>query len=128
MKETIKRWEEGNLVFHTFIGFDDDPDLSYLEQDYSKDKSISKREAKKYAEQDRKRLEAYNRGDWHMCYVGCEVFAKTKTNWAQPPMVARAYLHGIESDSEPSYFEQVAAELKHEALADLKSLKESICS
>lgn len=99
MRTTIKKWNEGNLQFHVFHEPDDCPDLSYLEQDYSTDKSISKKEAAKYRKQDQERLEAYHRGEWYMTCVGCEISIATAMNWAVPTVIDRAYLGGVESDN-----------------------------
>ena len=122
---TIKEWTKGKLHYRTFYGQDEYPDISYLEQDYSTDKSITKKEAAKYRAQDQKRLDAYNRGDWYMGFVGCEISATTPTNWACPPLVGRAYLHGIESDS-GEYINQVAEELVLEAEQDARNLQQTL--
>ena len=122
---TIKEWTKGKLHYRTFYGQDEYPDVSYLEQDYSTDKSITKKEAAKYRAQDQKRLDAYNRGDWYMGFVGCEIRAATPTNWACPPLVGRAYLHGIESDS-GEYINQVAEELVTEAEQDMRNLQHTL--
>lgn len=124
--ETIKEWREGKLLYRTFVGYDDSPDLSWLEWDYSTDSTLTAEEARTYAAQDKERLEAYYRDEWHMVFVGCEIFAETRTHWSQPALVGRAYLHGIASDS-GEYINQVAKELVEEAKADMKTLQEVLC-
>lgn len=127
MRTTIKKWNEGNLQFHVFHEPDDCPDLSYLEQDYSTDKSISKKEAAKYRKQDQERLEAYHRGEWYMTCVGCEISIATAMNWAVPTVIGRAYLGGVESDS-GEYFNQLVTELADEARHDMETLKQALCT
>ena len=79
-----------------------------------------------YEAQDAERLAAFTRGDWYYMYVGVELFIPTKQNWAALTRVGRAYLHGIESDSEESYFNEVAKELADEAYDDARCTFEAL--
>ena len=126
-RTVIKQWMEGDLQFTTFTEPDYDADLSYLEQDYSSDTSITAEEAAEYRRQDQERLDAYHRDEWYMLMVGCEIQAKTATNWAIPLMVGRAYLHSIESDS-GSYIDEVANDMVEEARHDMAALKSVLCA
>ena len=44
---------------------DNNPDLSYLQQDY-KDENVTNEENEKYQKQDKQRLDDYYKGNWHM--------------------------------------------------------------
>lgn len=55
--------QEPSVKFVCEIMPDESPDLSFLEQDYNEELP---RDRAKYLEQDRLRIAAYNRGDWHM--------------------------------------------------------------
>lgn len=81
--------------------YDQDRDLSYLEYGDTE-----------YAEQDRERLESYG-VTWHM--IGIQVKAKFVVplqdgNFQVNHTLTSAGLWGIESDSDSSYFEEVAQE------------------
>jgi hypothetical protein len=115
--------EQGQFVIEVRHVVDDMPDLSYLDGDYS---DCTRKERIKYQERDKERLEAYNRGDWHMMGVTVDVRIKTPANWAKPHMVGHAALWGIESDSDAAYIEEVERDLIEEALQDAKLTYESL--
>ena len=118
---------------------DNDPDLSYLGE-YSNDEcatSIDRQERgdmgrheyryftpamtgdetgnPESPEQDYQRMESYNRGGW--CCKGVRAVAEVIVN-GTIQHIQSGGLWGIESDSERSYFEEVAAEQLAE-LADI---------
>lgn len=91
---------------------DYDADLSYLEQDYN---DVPADEAAKYREQDRERLEAYQRGEW-WC-VGIDACAVVVVNHVRQTITSGG-LWGIESDSGEDYLREVAEE-ELSSLADI---------
>ena len=73
----------------------------------------------RYIIEDYERMEAYARGDWHMVGVRAEAHVLAGPKGAQTRQVLRsAGLWGIESDSEKSYFQEVAEE-QYAELADI---------
>lgn len=63
-----------------------------------------RQELRKYARLDRLRLRAYQRGDWHCLGLAAKARLRSPagTTWNDS-----SGLWGIESDSEPTYFDQV---------------------
>src|SRR3954471_13138019 len=61
-------------------------------------------ERAKYEAQDEARYNAWVADEWFYVGVCVDVRIKTATNWAVLPLVGRASVWGIESDSEPAYF------------------------
>lgn len=99
--------------------YDDDPDLSYLEQDYN-DPSIPPEEAAKYQQQDAERLETYG-ALWYMTgiYAQASIIRIYPTGGHQYVADARSGgLWGVESDSDPEYFQSIA----QEQLAELRDI------
>jgi hypothetical protein len=82
---------------------DPDPDLSWLEQD-----CFNEPTADEPAGWGLRRIDAYNRGDWHMLGVRAVLVLKGGTEIASPG------LWSIESDSEPAYLVDVGREELHE--------------
>lgn len=126
MRYTILKRTEGIYTFHVYCRPDDDPDLSWL-TDISRYEGCTPEEIADDTKQDKDRLEDYDRGDWYMVGVCCDVSVKTKTNWAVDPVVARSSVWGVESDSDQSYFLELAEEQIHEAKADLANLRRALC-
>jgi hypothetical protein len=97
------------------VTYDTDPDLSYLEQFDVNDPDA---ELRRCARLDRLRLRAYQRGDWHC--IGLAARARLSSP-AGATWIDTGGLWGIESDSDPAYFEQVwddeLAELREMLLA-----------
>lgn len=87
---------------------DDSPDLSYLEQ-Y---KDSTDEEEVKYAKRDAERLKAYYDGDWHMlgCYAVATVSYPAGQGSRRIERFQSGGLWGIESDSDQSYLDSVAAD------------------
>lgn len=85
---------------------DECPDLSWLanEDNYQ---GLDPESIATYMQQDRERLDAYERGDWHM--VG--VIATLTIDGSE---LLTSSLWGIESDSGEEYFRQVEEELTAE--------------
>lgn len=72
-----------------------------------------------YAEEDRRRIEAFNRGEWVMTgiYAKVDLIVDGTRQKIRTPG-----LWGIESDSEPSYFKEVAADEYDNLLGILSQL------
>lgn len=136
---------DGNLHALVYKKVDDNPDLSYLGKysdkpekvhiDRLKQGKLERSESRyfnagcgdpDYIKQDYRRMQAYNRGDWHMVAVCCEISVKTATNWAVDAVVARSSVWGVESDSKASYFLELAEEQISEAEHDLENLKAAL--
>lgn len=100
---------------------DYEPDLSYLEQDYN-DPSIPAEEAERYREQDRERLEAYNRGEWYCIGIRAvaeiEIPSDVEGGWWLRDKIASPGIWGTESDSDESYVD----ELGEDELAMLRDI------
>lgn len=97
---------------------DEDPDLSYLEQDYLED-SIKPEDRTKYLEQDKSRLESYGRL-WIMLGIRAKAEYLIPDNNGQSAIIQELHsagLYGIESDLEESYLESI----EKEQLEDLKA-------
>lgn len=103
---------------------DMDPDMSYLEQDYS---DCTPEEQEQYKEQDRQRIAAYNRGEWYYVGVCVSIRKQTKSNWADGGLeVGRASVWGTESDSEESHFAELEQDMIREAFAEVARLREAL--
>jgi len=98
------------------VMIDDDPDLSYLEQDYKDTEDLNERE--KYKEQDKERLDAYYRGSWNTVGVkaSCEVLIPIGNKSFMTQKINSGGLWGIESDSDKEHIE----EIKQEQIEELK--------
>lgn len=98
---------------------DDNPDLSYLEQDcFNEDTG-----APDSVDYGQRRLAAYNAGEWS-CY-GLRAIAWIRLPSDPPfgttgPMIVSGGLWGIESDSDESYFFEVFSQEFDDLREDLK--------
>jgi hypothetical protein len=117
MKRTFE--QDGFIVTVQHVP-DESPDLSWLEQDYA---DLPEPEATEYRKHYRKRLVAYNRGEWYM--LGVVVSVAIKVHGDIPRTVGSASLWGIESDDE-AYIAEVEKDLLHEAIADADKLVEAL--
>ena len=97
---------------------DDNPDLSYLEQDYKSD-GLTESQRQKYLAQDKQRLKNYYDGNWSAIGIKAEAQIQILNNpssWILQTIHSGG-LWGIESDSTKSYLEEVEqeeiSELKH---------------
>lgn len=119
------------VTFRREIADDDSPaDLSYLEDTVANYEGCTPAETELYVSQDKERIAAYHRGDWHM--IGVRAVATVwisregyKTNYE----LESAGCWGIESDSGDEYIEsgyqgevaQLRADIEAIASAEFKS-------
>lgn len=73
-----------------------------------------------YGFQDYKQMEEYNRGDWCMIGIVVKVFKAGVE-------LSSGSLWGIESNSEVSYFDEIARDLAGEAVEEAKSKLKELC-
>lgn len=101
---------------------DEDPDLSYLEQDY-RDAPPAERE--RYQEQDRERLAAYREGEWSMAGVrlAAEITYDREGYIDSPLELRSAGVWGIESDSGRAYFVETARSQDDDLRGQLEALR-----
>lgn len=88
--------------------FDDDGDISYLQQYDINSKNPDERQN---AKQDKKRLEAYYNNEWH--FVGVQAVAEIRIDGLLQT-ISSSGLWGIESDSDDEYFDEVFEEEKEQ--------------
>ena len=88
--------------------FDDDEDISYLQQYDINSKNPDERQN---AKQDKKRLEAYYNNEWH--FVGVQAVAEIRINGLLQT-ISSGGLWGIESDSSDEYFDEIFEEEKEQ--------------
>jgi hypothetical protein len=108
----------------TFIrrqAIDTNPDLSWLMQEYTDE---TDEERATYKAQDKKRLDAYNAGEWSMqrIYVVAEISVPIGGNSFTCYRIESAGLYGVESDSEASYHEEVWTEQEDDLKTALKAM------
>lgn len=125
MKDTLIQRTQGPLLIHVYTEIDEDPAISYLQQDY---KEESPEDRRKYLAQDKARLDAYYKGDWHYVGVCCDISIKTETNWAIPTVIGRSSVWGVESDSGEDYFKELAKDQIAEAWADIERTKKALAT
>jgi hypothetical protein len=78
-------------------------------------------QVREYVRQDYDRMEDYNRQGW--CYIGIRAEAQYQTAFGSPiQTLTSGGLWGIESDSDKSYFAEVAGEELAQLKAELKAL------
>lgn len=88
--------------------FDDDGDISYLQQYDINSKNPDERQN---AKQDKKRLEAYYNDEWH--FVGVQAIAEIRIDGLLQT-ISSGGLWGIESDSSDEYFDEIFEEEKEQ--------------
>lgn len=88
--------------------FDVDGDISYLQQ---YDINSKDTEERKYALQDKKRLEAYYNDEWY--FIGIQAVAEIRINGISQT-ISSGGLYGIESDNSNEYFDEVFEEEKEQ--------------
>lgn len=96
--------------------FDVDGDISYLQQ---YDINSKDSEERKYALQDKKRLEAYYNDEWY--FIGIQAKAEIRINGISQT-ISSGGLYGIESDSGDEYLDEVFEEQKEELKDNLLEL------
>lgn len=122
-----RTFEKGGFVYTVSRVMDEDSDISWLE-DSSRYLDCTTEERATYTEQDRLRVLDYHHGHWYFVGVCCDIRRQTAANWADGgPIVGRASVWGIESDSEPGYFAEVEAEMIAEAEAEVENLRRVLC-
>ena len=92
--------------FEAIMEYDSDPDLSWLDQE---DKDMGEG----FTERAKERKEAYDRGDWHMVGIRVRHRCSECGQWHYSPG-----LWGIESDSDPSFFQEVAIQEANDAAGE----------
>src|SRR3990170_5876976 len=109
-----------NCIIEMHQEAESDPDVSWLEylvkegeQVYIKD-GASPAQARRYARRDRKRLEAYRRGEWSMMYVYAII--EFEDRLGKTVKLQSGGLGNVESDASKPYLKDIA---KNEA-ADLE--------
>lgn len=95
---------------------DECPDLSHLTQDYA---GTPRHEAEKYMEQDARRFQAFNDGQWHMsgCRAVAEVSYPIGNGSRRLERFTSGGLWGIESDSDAAH----KAEIESEQIKELQA-------
>jgi hypothetical protein len=101
--------------------YDQDPDLSYLQQDYYNDNPkyplCSKEDNEKYKQQDKERLEDYYKNYWWMIgiYAQTEILIPYANNIFQTIPIRSPSIWGVESDAkdiQKDYDDEKIMELK----------------
>ena len=95
---------------------DEDPEISYLQQYDINDKDP---EIRKYAKQDKERLESLYAGNWE--FIGIQAKAEIRINGISQ-VITSGGLWGIESDSGDEYFEEIYQEEKEDLKNSLLEL------
>lgn len=116
---STRSFDRNGLTYTISYVYDEDPDISYLKQSFHSEED---------AQSARERLEAYQDGDWHMIGICVDISIQTATNWAQPPVIGRSSLWGIESDSSTEYLADIEKDLIEEAEHDVSNLKRALCT
>lgn len=107
---------------------EDDNPKSHGLGDTSNYAGLSEAEQRKYNAQDAKRIAAYNRGEWHYLGIAVDIRKNTSSNWADGgPIVGRASVWGIESDSDAPYFAEVEEDMIAEAETEVARLRVALC-
>jgi hypothetical protein len=87
---------------------DENPELSYLEQEY---KDCTPEENEKYKKQDKERLDNYGTTWYQMgIYVEADILVPKGDNVVQIIPIKSGGLWGIDSDNDPEEFEHIEAE------------------
>lgn len=126
--ENPKLEQRVHITFEREVLVEDDSDLSFLEQDYADVEDAKER--KRYLAQDRKRLAAYERGDWHMTGIRVVAHVLVPIGGGSFRMfdIASAGLWGVESDADESYLAEIEAEEKSELIRDIKTMGEAFAA
>lgn len=113
--------QEPSIRFEREILIDEAPDLSWLTQDYE---SESAKDRTKYKAQDKRRLAAYNRGEW--CMTGVRVVAHIEVpiggDSFRSYTLASGGIWGIESDADETYLKTIEADERDSLISDFKAM------
>lgn len=115
---------EGRTAY-ACLEYDPDRRLEDTTHYYDGD-SITPEERARYLAEDHARAEAWRRDEWWYVGVVVEIRQKTATNWAVDPVIGRASIWGVESDSGAAYFGELAEELIGEACLDAVNLARAV--
>ena len=116
--------QDGFLVIVTHE-IDEDPDTSYLTQEYE---DCTPEERADYKAQDAARLKSLERGDWYYMGVCVSIRKQTDTHWADGGLeVGRASVWGIESDSDASFIAEMARDMIAGAFREVENLRRALC-
>jgi hypothetical protein len=97
------------------------PSSNYVDEKDQPRDGLTPDEVRKYTRQDYERMEDYNANGW--CYLGLRAVAKYQTSSGSPiQTLSSGGLWGIESDSDSSYFAEVAGEELAQLRTELKAL------
>jgi hypothetical protein len=124
-KIDLRTETRGALIIETYLSTDEHGRLDHL-LDPDRYAGIDADERAKYESQDAERIDAYERGDWDLVGVCCDVRIVTDTRWAVPTIVGRASIWGVESDSDRSYFEELRRMMIADALHDARATYEAL--
>lgn len=140
--ETIREYMRGEFTVRLFTMPDTDADLSFIGEysDTPDEFHIDRQErgemergtyryfnsgsaGPEHMEEDYRRMQAYNRGDWAMLGVCADILWRGKT-------IGHSALWGIESDA-GDYITTVAREQAHEAIdearKELEAMRAALC-
>ena len=92
--------------------WDDDPDLSWLDQ-------TDDQMGDGFEDAARERTEGYRRGDWHM--IGIRAYADVYVNGVRQRLTS-AGLWGIESDSDEDYLRSIEEEERDELAEIIRAI------
>jgi hypothetical protein len=119
---TTRKFQQDGFTVTVSRLRDEDPDVSYLAQDYSDHTATERGEL---IRRDVDRLASFAAGEWFMVGIAVGIRKQTSSNWADGgPEVGRASIWGIESDSDESYLVSTEAEMVTEAFEEVKRLRE----
>ncbi len=111
--------ERGDMLRNEYRYFN--PSSNYVDAKDQPRDGLTPDEVRKYTRQDYERMEDYNANGW--CYVGLRAVAKYQTAFGSPiQTLSSGGLWGIESDSDASYFAEVAGEELAQLRTELKAL------
>jgi len=96
------------------------PSFNYVDKSGKALPGNTPEEVRKYVRQDYERMESLNRGDWS--YIGIRVDAQVTLSTGVVQDITSGGLWGIESDSESSYFDEVAADEWSQLKEELSSM------
>jgi hypothetical protein len=97
------------------------PSSNYVDAKDQPRDGLTPDEVRNYVASDYARMEDYNANGW--CYLGLRAVAKYQTSFGSPiQTLSSGGLWGIESDSDASYFAEVAAEELSQLRTELKAL------
>jgi hypothetical protein len=74
----------------------------------------------------KQRILDFESGDWHLIGITVDVTVKTATGWAEPPVVGRASLWGIESDSGDAFLSHIEKGLIEDSEDDTEALRDAL--